>query len=176
MTSGKKKHEDPSPPDESGPESAPDPGRTVHFRPLQLVSLVILVGIIASALAGTYNHRARTTAVTIGGMTVHVHYTTRTRFQQTEIISVLVTNPGALPIDSLHVSVDTAYLSGFSEVTMIPDPAFPYGTSLSDIPAGGMREVHVSARGDQAGRHRGSVMLSMHGDTVRVPLSTLILP
>jgi hypothetical protein len=109
-------------------------------------------------------------------MTVNVQYTTRTRFQQTQLISVLATNPGPAVIDSLHVAVDTAYLSGFSEVTMIPDPSFPYATDLLDIPAGGMREVHVSARGDRSGRRRGNLTLSLHGDTVRVPLFTLILP
>lgn len=154
----------------------PEPGRAFRMRPSQIATLVILMAIVGSALAGTYNEQHKTSATTIGGVDVRVKFTTRFRFQQTNIISVMLHNTTSARVDSIRVGVDTAYMSGFSEASMIPDPLYPFVTELIDLPAGEEREVKVQARGSVFGRHDGELIIALHGDTARVKLSTFVIP
>jgi hypothetical protein len=158
------------------PPRAPDLGRSLRMRPPQLVTLAVLGLIVVTALAGVYNERKMVKDVSVRGVDARVEYTTRFRFQQTDIVSVMIRNNTAAMVDSIRVGVDTAYMAGFSDVTMVPEPMYPYVTQLLELPAGESREVRVEARGDRFGMHRGTVMIAIHGDTVRVPLSTFVIP
>lgn len=158
------------------PPKAPEPGRVMRMRGAQVAALAGIGLVVITALAGVYNQKQSTTRVTVAGLDVSVLFTTRFRFQQTDLISVTIRNPTNARVDSVRVSVDTAYLQGFGETQMTPAPIYPFVSQLDGIPAGEHREVRVEARGDRAGRHRGILSISVRGDTVRVPLSTFILP
>ncbi len=158
------------------PPSAPEVARSVRFSRPQIVALIVLSGVTFAALAGAFNQQKDETQVLVGGVDVRVSYTTLSRLQQTEIVSVMVSNGSGAPVDSVYVAVDTGYMASFSDIAMVPQPAFPYGTHLVDVPVGAEREVRVSARGGQAGRHHGVVTIGVRGDTARVSLSTFILP
>lgn len=158
------------------PAKAPEPGRSARMRPPQMAALIGLGLIVVIALAGGFSQKQRTVRVSVAGLDVSVLMTTRFRFQQTDIIAVTIRNPTDTRMDSVHVSVDTAYLQGFGATEMTPAPAYPFVSSLPEIPAGGFREVRVEARGDRTGRHRGTLMIIARGDTARVALSTFVLP
>jgi hypothetical protein len=158
------------------PERAPQLGRSLRLRPPQAVTMFMLCLIVGSALAGVYNEQTAVERVSIGGVDAEIEFTTRFRFQQKEIVSVLLHNNSGVPIDSLRVSVDTAYMAGFSQVSMVPSPIYPYASQLELIPPGESREVRVEARGDRFGRRRGQLLIVLRGDTVRVPLSTFVIP
>jgi hypothetical protein len=162
--------------DAPDPPSAPETGRSLRYHPAQVVALAVLLLITGGALAGVFNEHERMQRVAVGGLEVQVSNTTRSRLQQTEIVSVMVINSSGRMADSVYVAVDTSYMSSFSEVEMLPEPEFPYATYLLDMPQGSQREVRVSARGGRAGTHRGYVVIGWGRDSARVPLSTFILP
>jgi hypothetical protein len=158
------------------PEKAPEPGRALRMRTPQAVSLAALLLIVITALAGTFNQKQERARVRVAGLDVSVLFTTRFRFQQTDIIAVTITNATHARVDSVRVGVDTAYMRGFAQTEMTPAPLYPFVSMLPEIPAGERREVRVEARGDRIGRHRGDLVISARGDTARIPLSTFILP
>ena len=162
--------------DSPTPPQPPEPGRALRMRPAQIVTFLILATIVTTALAGVYNEHNVTVQTKVGGVSARVQFTTRFRFQQTDIVSVMLRNTTGAFIDSIRVGVDTSYLSGFSEVEMIPEPIYPFVSTLVDLPPGEEREVRVQARGDRFGTHRGELFVAVHGDTTRVKLSTFILP
>jgi hypothetical protein len=162
--------------DASMPPAAPDPGRALRMSPAQLTTFVVLGGVVVSALAGAYNERVGEAELQVAGMEVQVKYTSRVRFQQADVVSVIIRNATSAVIDSVRVSVDTAYMSGFAEVNIVPEPLFPYVAELHSIPAGETREVRVEARGIRAGTHRGELLVTARADTGRARLATKVLP
>jgi hypothetical protein len=163
--------------DDARPPRAPEPGRSLRTERREVLTAMVLVLIVVSAMLGAYDGHAESSAPPrASGLEVQVRYTTRLRFQNVNLVEVVVHNGGSQILRNVRVAVDTAYMSGFSEIVIQPEPQFPFVAELAEVPAGASRLVRVQARGTGFGRHRGRVTVTTLRDTVQLPVSTLVLP
>ena len=158
------------------PERAPDMGRAVRLRGPQAVTAGVLSLIVVIALLGGIGEKRRALDARAGAVEVHIVYATLSRLQQTELLEVRLTNRSSSSLEQVEVEVDTAYLSGFTEIVTMPAATRPYLVELGGLPAGETRLVHIEVHGERSGRHRGAVTVRTQRDSVRINLSTWILP
>lgn len=162
--------------DEAVPPEAPPMRRRFQTDPFQLIGLGFIVAVPVLALAGLFGMKRAEVSARGGALELTVRYVERLRFGQTHNLEILVTNVGAQSFDTLTVSIDPAYLHGFTNATWTPSPTQAHKVDLAGPRAGEGRLIVVAFRADRYGRHTGAVSATAGGDTARVVLSTFIFP
>lgn len=156
---------------------APSVERRFALYRFQVLGLILLALIPVLALAGAFGESHAEVEVRTGDIAVRVRHPSRLRFEQISTMDVLVTNAGAVRIDTLVVSIDTAFLSRFSGVTLTPSAIAPFEVELTGVVPGESRQVHVEMDAMRAGRHRGTVRVTARGaDTVMLDIATIVFP
>jgi hypothetical protein len=156
---------------------APPVERRFALDRFQVPGLILLALIPLLAIAGAFGESHAEVDVRTGNLAVHVHHPSRLRFEQISTMDVLVTNAGAARIDTLVVSIDTAYLSRFSGVTLTPSATAPFEVELTDVAPGESRQVHVEMDAMRPGRHRGAVRVRAGGvDVATLDIATIVFP
>jgi hypothetical protein len=142
----------------------------------QWVGLPMLTLIPVLALFGVFGDRtARITAAT-PSLGVTVSYPERLRYRQTERLEVAVTNRTSKMVDSVLVSLDSAYLSRFIDVRVIPAPSAAYEVRLVRVAPGEARLVVVDVTGNRYWRHPASLAVAMGEERATVHFSSLVFP
>ena len=156
---------------------APSVDRRFALYRFQVPGLILLALIPVLALAGVFGESHADAEARAGDLAVRVRHPSRLRFEQISTMDVRVTNAGASRIDTITVSIDTAYLSQFSGVTLTPSASAPFDVELTGVAPGESRHVRVEMDAMRPGRHRGEVRVTAGGaDTAKLDIATIIFP
>ena len=142
----------------------------------QWVGLPILALIPVLALFGAFGERTATVSETTPSLAVRVTYPERFRYRQTERLEIAVTNRSARALDSVLVSLDTAYFSRFTGVHVEPEPQAAYAVRLANVAPGETRLVVAEVTGDAYWRHPGTMGVAMRDERAVVRISSLVFP
>lgn len=142
----------------------------------QWVGLPVLALITVLAMVGTFGERTATVTAATRSLGVTVSYPERIRYRQTERLQVAVTNRGSATLDSVVVSLDTAYLSRFTDVRIEPEPVVAYDVRLAHLVPGETRLVVAEVTGDRYWRHPATVGVAMGDERAAVRFSSLVFP
>ena len=159
------------------PEPPPPPhvARQAKLYPYQWIGLAILAVLPIVAAVGLFGESFTTTRASAGALEVAVTYPDRLRYWQVNQIEVHVRNVSAAPLDSVHVSLDSAFALRFANLTSLPTFDESFRIAIPQLPPGRTRTVLIEMRADRYGRHSGTLTISAI-DTLRVPLSVMIFP
>jgi hypothetical protein len=162
---------------EPAPPEAPDIERRFKLHAYQVIGLPLLVLIPVLALAGVFGETRASTDQVTGSLHVQVDYPKRLRYSTASRLTVLVTNRSTFPLDSLAVSFDPAYLSGFSDLTFTPEADRAFSCDLLDLSPGEERRVIVEYRGRAYWRRPGRIVVKGAGaDSAALDISTFVYP
>jgi hypothetical protein len=103
-----------------------------------------------------------------------VEYPAKFKFKQSKVLRVKVTNVSGYTLDTISVSIDTAYLSRFRGVSVTPEPKDAFTVELLKLHPGEKREVIAEIEGKDYGEQRGIVTIATKRDTIRQPISSYI--
>jgi hypothetical protein len=158
------------------PPQAPAFRRRLTPTRKQKIGLPLIVAIPILTLIGVFGERSAETHATSANLAVDVRYPDRFRYRQVEALAVSVRNLAPTTIDTMHVSLDTAYVTRFAGVRIEPSPRDAFVVDLLHVKAGESRLVTMELTGDRYGRHRGRIVVSTPTDTVPVHITTLVFP
>jgi hypothetical protein len=161
-------------PDE--PDELPVMKRRLHFGGWQLAGLALVALIPVLAMFRVFGAGQTFATAQSGVLSVAVDYPSRIRFGSAEAITLLVTNTGGSPADTVLVRFDSNYVARFSEPQFTPAPVRAYEVELTGMASGESRRVVFAFYAADYGRHRGYVAASRRGDIARVLISTFVLP
>jgi hypothetical protein len=142
----------------------------------QKIGLPLIAAIPILTLLGVFGERSAEIHVTSPRLAVDVRYPVRFRYRQAEALDVTVRNLAPTEIDTIHVSLDTAYLTRFSGVRIEPAPHDAFVVDLLHVRPGESRLVSAELSGDDYGRHRARIVVSGGTDTALVRITTLVFP
>jgi hypothetical protein len=142
----------------------------------QWIGLPILAIITLLAVFGTFGERIVTVTTATHSLGVTVSYPERFRYGQTERLQIAVTNRSARTLDSVVVSLDTAYLSRFVDVRVKPEPSAAHDVLLERVLPGETRRVDLEVTGDRYWRHSASLGVAIGDERATVHFSSLVFP
>ena len=142
----------------------------------QRVGLPLLVAIPVLTLFGLFGERSATLSASTKSIEMSVRYPTRFRYRQIQPLEITVRNLSPRVIDTVDVSIDTAYITRFSSVRIEPAPRRAFVISLIDMRPGEARLVAGELWGQEYGRHVGRITASTRVDTATVVVRTLVFP
>ena len=142
----------------------------------QWVVLPVLALIPLLALAGVFGERTASVSATTRSLGVTVTYPARLRYRQTAHLEIAVTSRAAQALDSVRVSLDTAYLAAFVGVHVQPAPVVPYIVSLAHVAPGETRRVEVELGGNKYWRRNATLEVATGDERATVRFSSLVFP
>ena len=161
---------------QDAPPQAPELGGRISLTARQVLGLPLLAAVPLLAVLGVFGERA-TTAVARSAVTeVTVTYPSRFRYRQVQPLRVTVRNRSATTIDTVFVSFDTAYIARFSSVRFDPAVTSAFVVPVARLGPGVAALVSAELWGEAYGRHRGRVVVSTKGDSLSIPISTIVFP
>jgi hypothetical protein len=164
----------PSPP---RPPSPPAVARALHLFTYQIVALSLFVIVTLLALLGTFGQASAYADGRGATLALRVEHPARFRYGQRGSLRAWITNTSPRRLDSVRVTVDTAYLNAFSSVRFTPSVDEAYAVVLTGLQPRETRLVHAEIEADRVGRRHGTVTVSAAGsDSVRVLVHTLVFP
>ena len=158
------------------PPQAPTITRRISLTRKQRVGLPVLAAVPLLAVLGVFGERQAEAHVSSRSVAMDVRYPERFRYRQAQSLEVTVRNVSGRAIDTLVVSLDTAYVSRFSSVRIDPSPQTAFVVALTGMRPGETRLVSAELSGDQYGRHRGRILAVAGADTAAVAVRTLVFP
>jgi hypothetical protein len=142
----------------------------------QKLGLPLIVAIPVLTLLGVFGeHRAETHAAS-PSVVVDIQYPDRFRYRQVEWLDIAVRNRAGVEIDTVHVWLDTAYVTRFSSVRIEPAPTAAFRVDLVHVKPGESRLVRAELWGEQYGRHIGEIIISTRRDTASALITTFVFP
>jgi hypothetical protein len=158
------------------PPLPPTIDRRFSLTKKQWVGLPFLAAIPILTLFGVFGERRAETGAQSSTLAVSVRYPERFRYRQIQALDITVKNLTRAEIDTVHVSLDTAYITRFSSVRIEPEPLGAFVVDLLHVKPQESRLVSAEVWGERYGRHHGRILVVANGDTVGVSLSTLVFP
>lgn len=174
--------------DAAHPPSPPDFERRFRMSRGQWIGLPVLFAVPVLALLGLFGSVERSDRIASGGLDVELAYPERAHYRALSRLDVVVRNTSSSPLDSVHISMDTAYIGRFAMKQFSPATERAYVIPLGTIPPGGRSQASVELWADGLWRLRGSVVVSALSAssptgvagrtpvTVRFPLRTFVFP
>lgn len=157
--------------------NAPDIERRVSLPRWRALGMGLILMVPVLAIAGVFGDTAQSVTRRGPNVEVAVEIPTRFRYEMLKYITISLTNASATRLDTIRVSVDTAYLDRFSGVVFTPSAEQAYMVPVTDVAPGESRQVRIEIQGNSYGRHTGTLHIeSTAGDTLTVPLHTIIFP
>jgi hypothetical protein len=105
-----------------------------------------------------------------------VRYPSRFRYRQIESLDVTLRNVSAHTLDTVSVSLDTAYITRFSSVRIEPAPRKAYVVELIDLKPRESRLVPAELWGERYGSHEGRITAVVHADSASTLVHTIVFP
>jgi len=159
-----------------GPTAPPQTRRRIALTRKQRIGLPSMTLIPLLALFGVFGERSAALDTASASLAVSVRYPVRFRYRQTEAIEIAVRNLSSRVLDTIDVSLDTAYLTRFANVRITPEPRRAFTVELTGVKPGEQRLVAADLEGDRYGRHHGRITVSVPNDSVTVTVRTLVFP
>jgi hypothetical protein len=159
------------------PEPPPPPSapRRVRLYPFQWFGAAALALLPMMAVAGVFGETWAEATAETPSLEVRVSYPSRFRYKQLNQIEVWVRNRSGAPIDTITVSLDSAYARQFSTINAIPPFSRAFGIPLTDVLPNETRLVIIEVQAERYGRHKGAVRTAAV-DTATIALSTIVFP
>lgn len=142
----------------------------------QRFGLPFLVAIPILTLFGVFGERQADTRIATADIAASIRYPERFRYRQVQSLDVTVTNLTPNEIDTVSVSLDTAYISRFSSVRIEPAPSRAFVVDLVHLEPGMSRLVSAELWGERYGRQHGVITVATKRDTASARISTLVFP
>jgi hypothetical protein len=158
------------------PTDPPTVERHVVLTAKQRIGVPFIAAVPLLALLGVFGESSNTVSVRSASFEVRASYPARFRYRQIQALRVDVRNISRLPLDTVKVSVDTAYVSRFSSVRFDPAPTAAYVVPVTHLRPGEHGLVSAELWGEQYGRHRGRIAVTALGDSVAISISTFVFP
>ena len=159
-----------------GPTAPPQTRRRIALTRKQRIGIPLMTLVPLLALFGAFGERSTTVEATSATLTVSVHYPVRFRYRQTEPLEITVRNTSSRMIDTLDISLDTAYITRFANVRITPEPRTAFTVALTTVRPGEQRLVAAELEAERYGRHLGRIVVSTHNDSAVVTVRTLVFP
>ena len=158
------------------PPELPEIDRRIAFGGWQMVGLGVIMLIPVLAAFEVFGEGSATAADGGAAIGISVEYPARIRHGTPEEVTVLATNRGPAPLDTLTVRFDSSYVARFTDPQFVPSTGDAYDVDLPNVGPGQTRVVRLGIRANEYGRHRGAIA-ALHGaDTARVTVSTIVFP
>jgi hypothetical protein len=142
----------------------------------QYLGLPLLATIPVLALFGVFGERRADASSASHVLEMRVRYPSRFRYRQIESLDVTVRNISGRTLDTVSVSIDTAYITRFSNVRIEPAPREPFVVVLIHLRPMESRLVTAELWGAQYGSHSGRISASAQADTVSTLVNTFVFP
>lgn len=158
------------------PSQAPTTARRFALTRKQVFGLPLIAAMPILCLLGLFGESSARITTRSGNLDVTIRYPSRFRYRQVEALEVSVRNRGTRVIDTVQVSLDTAYITRFSSVRIDPIPQRAFIVYLLQVQPGETRLVDAELWGQEYGRHHGRIVVSANADTAVGTISTLVFP
>jgi len=158
------------------PPQPPSIRRRLSLTRKQWIGLPLIIAVPVLTLLGVFGERRARAHVVTPALEVTVAYPDRFRYRQVQSLEVTVRNRTARRLDTVHVSLDTAYISRFSSVRIDPPVHEAFIVDLANLAPNESRLVAAEFWGEQYGRHRGRIRVWAGGDTAVVAIQTMVFP
>lgn len=159
-----------------GPTAPPQTRRRIALTRKQRIGIPLMTLIPLLALLGAFGERSATLEAASASLAVSVQYPVRFRYRQTEPIEIAVRNLSSRILDTIDVSLDTAYITRFANVRITPEPRRAFTVELTGVKPGEQRLVAADLEGEHYGRHHGRIVVSVPNDSITVIVRTLVFP
>jgi hypothetical protein len=143
---------------DAAPPTAPSIERRLSLTRKQWFGLPLLAAVPLLTLFGLFGERrsvVRTASLTLE---LTVTYPERFRYRQVQLLEVTVRNRSAQVLDTVHLSLDTAYITRFASVRIEPPPQIAFVVDLTNVRPNESRLVTAELGGDRYGRHPGRIL------------------
>jgi hypothetical protein len=158
------------------PPPPPDAPRHIKLYRYQWIGVAALSALPLLAIAGLFGETRSVSEARGGSIEAVMRFSTRVRNNQIHRIEVRVRNLSGANLDTVHVSLDSAFAGRFAEIRAIPELERPFDIALSDVPANGVSSAVIELRGKHSGRSFGTLTVAAAADTLRMPLEVLVYP
>ena len=136
----------------------------------------MLAAIPLLSLFGLFGERTARRRAASAKLELAATFPERFRYRQSQPLEVIVRNLSQREIDTVHVSIDTAYLSRFTDVRITPSPRIAYIVDILHVRPGESRLVALQIGADRYGWHHGWIAAIADGDSIAIPIRTLVFP
>ena len=158
------------------PAAAPDIRRRLAFTRKQIVGVPLLAAIPILSLFGVFGETLSDVHAESRSVVMNVRYPTRFRYRQVQPLDIVVRNTSQQPIDTIAVSLDTAYVSRFSGVRIAPESRTAFVVAVTDVRPGESRLIAVELAAERYGGHEGRIRAATRVDTATVSVRTVVFP
>lgn len=159
-----------------GPPDPPAIPRALRLTRLQRVGLPVLFAVPILALFGVFGEHFTTAHAEGGGLVVDMRYPNRVHYRQPMSFRLSVRNASAQPADTIKVSLDTAFMRAFSDVSISAPLNGAYVARITDLAPGETRAISAMISGERYGRHAGVIVVNGPAGTARLPVATFVFP
>jgi hypothetical protein len=156
------------------PKQPPEVPRRLRLHLHQIVGLSLIALIPILAMFRVFGDGMKFAKASSASLQTEVEYPSKFKLKQSKVLRVKVTNVSTQTLDTTTVSIDTAYLSRFRDVSVIPGPAEAYIIEFLQLKPGEKREVLAEIEGKDYGEQKGIVTIATKQDTIRQPISSYI--
>lgn len=162
------------------PPQPPSIKKRFEFTKAQLIGVPVILLIPILALIGVFDaHMERVTAGA-GDLQITVEYPNSVRYKKIEPISIYVQNLSAGTFPTVTVTIDNAYLAGFSTVTFTPAvdevTADKFTVNLNDVKPRESRRILIEVQAERYWEHTGDISVDYANTHIGVTISTFIFP
>jgi len=158
------------------PAHAPQIRRRVAFTRKQLIGVPLLAAVPIMSLLGVFGERRSELNAASRSVAMSIRYPARFRYRQVQPLDIAVRNISGRVIDTIEVSLDTAYISRFSSVRIEPAPRIAFVVTLTDVRPGDSRLISAELWGEGYGRHHGRISATTRSDTAAATVRTVVFP
>jgi hypothetical protein len=163
------------------PPQPPESDKKLQFYRLQQIAIPLLMLLPILALLGLFGESSAEASEANEALSVHVEYTTRSRYRLLSSIEVSLQNISSEEIAALTIGFDADYIGQFSELSFEPSldeiSNGLYQIHMENIKPGETRQVTAEFKGEHYGRHQGEVRINADAvEDIAIPISTFIFP
>ena len=160
----------------SEPAGPPPTAPRLSFTRKQYLGLPLLAAIPVLTLFGVFGESRASVHAASSALEMTVRYPSRFRYRQVQSLEVAVRNVSPRILDTITVSLDTAYITRFSSVRIVPAPSDAYVVKLVDVKPMESRLVSAELWGERYGSHEGRIVASTHSDSASTLIRTMVFP
>jgi hypothetical protein len=162
--------------DTLAPPQAPPLRRRLSLTRKQWIGLPLIAAVPVLTLLGVFGERGRVARASSPTLDVIVRYPERFRYRQIQALEVTVRNRSGRVLDTVHVSLDTAYITRFSSVRIDPPTTTSFVIDFAHVEPNEARLVAAELWGQDYGRHRGRILAWSGHDSAGVTIQTIVFP
>lgn len=159
-----------------GPPDPPPVPRALRLTTLQRIGLPILFVIPILALFGVFGEHFTTAHADGAGLAIAMRYPDRAHYRQPVSVRLSMRNVTPQPLDTISVTLDTAFMRAFSDVSISAPLNGAYVARITNIAPGETRAISAMVSGERYGRHAGVITVTGPYGTARLPVATFVFP